>query len=125
MQTRSKILRPKFNGYASGTLLFTGSHDKPISFVTDEILFLMCNDFHNTHIYTAPEKSREIQINFMLAHHFWQRSRSTGESFDLRGICALPQNDPLFKDYKKPDLDIETKRALAKRAIRMNPFEIY
>jgi hypothetical protein len=127
MKSKPKNLYPKFNGYASGVLLLrqASSAHSLLSIRADEIKFLRLGDFKNTHVYLTAEKSREIQVNFMLINHFWQRSRMTGESFDLRPICSLPQSNPLHHIHRNPDLDLHAKKQLADKVIRLNPLEIY
>ena len=90
-----------------------------------DIIFLRSNSYKNTNIHIESGHSREIPVNYMLACHFWQRSRITGESFDLRAICALKTDDEFYNVYRNPEADIAIKKALAARVKIINPFDIY
>jgi hypothetical protein len=78
-----------------------------------------------THIYTDSDDDTYIALEdkepqYFCAHHdlvmyFWHLALNTGQSFDLRPICSLDEDDELYDDYKSPDLNSERKQKLAKR----------
>lgn len=114
LKLHAKPLTPAFQNHAAFLLLHDQIGRTYMIHVKDIDVMQIDRD-GDIVFYKNDQSYKYFRANMSVVHHFYMRARALGESYDLRPICNLPEEDPLYENNLDADAPLEVKQALAAR----------
>lgn len=113
--------KPQFEKKAqAGFLMVRTTNGSPVLLDTSQIDKIYIDHADDLTLLDRNGKTY-LHSNFYVVSQAFVMARNTGESFDLRDICSLSEDDPLRKEYRRNDAGEAVLSELRSRVKRYAP----